>query len=936
MATIHTLLLVDGSSYLYRAYHAMAQLSAPDGAPTGALYGVLNMLRRLRSDYVHDYCAVVFDAKGKNFRHEMFPDYKATRPPMPDDLRPQAEALPDLVRLMGWPVLVIPQVEADDVIGTLAKMASEAGWNVVVSTGDKDMAQLVNERVTLVNTMSGETLDIEGVKEKFGVRPDQIRDYLALMGDKVDNVPGVEKCGPKTAVKWLEAYGSLAGVMEHAAEIKGKVGENLQAALPQLPLSYDLVTIKTDVDLHTELSDGLESLRRTSPKWSQLAVDFKRWGFRTWLKEAESRMHEAADGDLFGSDTIGEQAALDMETSSERLHEKAVAPEKLDYQAVITEAQFAALLDKLAQTDKIGIDTETTSLDAMNASLVGISIAFQAGEAVYIPVGHSLTAAPEQLDLQEVLGRLKPHLENPALKKIGQNLKYDQHVFANYGIALNGIAGDAMLASYIIESHLGHGLDELSERWLGLETITYESLCGKGAKQISFADVAIGQATEYAAQDADFALRLEAHLRAQMDAKQLEMYEKMELPVAQVLFEMERNGVQIDRAELARQSAELGTELMKLEQEAYAVAGQPFNLNSPKQLQEILFDKMGIPTKGLKKTAKGGISTNEAVLEQLAPDYPLPKIILQNRSLAKLKSTYTDKLPEMISPKDGRVHTTYAQAVAITGRLASNNPNLQNIPIRTAEGRRVRRAFTAPQGSVIVSADYSQIELRIMAHLSGDKTLIAAFQNGEDVHRRTAAEVFGIAPENVSSEQRRYAKTINFGLIYGMGQYGLAKSLGIDNISAKNFIDRYFARYPGVAEYMQRTKEQAAAQGYVETLFGRRLYLPDIHNKNANARAGAERAAINAPMQGTASDLIKRAMIDVSRWLSECEASPWDCLKSKLIMQVHDELVLEVPEAELDLVKEKLPQIMAKVDEGMLNVPLVAEVGVGMNWEEAH
>ena len=930
MATIHTLLLVDGSSYLYRAYHAMAQLTTPDGEPTGAMYGVLNMLRRLRADYVHDYCAVVFDAKGKNFRHEMFPDYKATRPPMPDDLRPQAEALPDLVRLMGWPVLVIPQVEADDVIGTLAAMAGEAGWNVVVSTGDKDMAQLVNDRVTLVNTMSGETLDIEGVKEKFGVRPDQIRDYLALMGDKVDNVPGVEKCGPKTAVKWLEAYGSLAGVMEHAAEIKGKVGENLQAALPQLPLSYDLVTIKTDVDLHTELSDGLESLRRTSPKWSQLAVDFKRWGFRTWLKEAESRMHEAADGDLFGSDTIGEQAALDMETSSERLPEKAVAPKKLDYQTVTTEAQFAALLDKLAQADKIGIDTETTSLDAMKASLVGISIAFQAGEAVYIPVGHSLTAAPEQLDLQDVLGRLKPHLENPALKKIGQNLKYDQHVFANYDIALNGIAGDAMLASYIIESHLGHGLDELSERWLGLETITYESLCGKGAKQIGFADVAIEQATEYAAQDADFALRLEAHLRAQMDVKQLEMYEKMELPVAQVLFEMERNGVQIDRAELARQSAELGAELMKLEQEAYAAAGQPFNLNSPKQLQEILFDKMGIPTKGLKKTAKGGISTNEAVLEQLAPDYPLPKIILQNRSLAKLKSTYTDKLPEMISPKDGRVHTTYAQAVAITGRLASNNPNLQNIPIRTAEGRRVRRAFTAPQGSVIVSADYSQIELRIMAHLSGDKTLIAAFQNGEDVHRRTAAEVFGIAPENVSSEQRRYAKTINFGLIYGMGQYGLAKSLGIDNISAKNFIDRYFARYPGVAEYMQRTKEQAAAQGFVETLFGRRLYLPDIRNKNANARAGAERAAINAPMQGTASDLIKRAMIDVSRWLVS------DDLKSNLIMQVHDELVLEVPEAELDLVKEKLPQIMAKVDEGMLNVPLVAEVGVGMNWEEAH
>lgn len=929
MSNRPTLLLVDGSSYLYRAYHAMAQLTAPDGAPTGALYGVLNMLRRLRSEYPHDYCAVVFDAKGKNFRHQMFEEYKATRPPMPDDLRPQAEALPDLVRLTGWPVLVIGQVEADDVIGTLAKQGAEHGLRVIVSTGDKDMAQLVDERVTLVNTMSGETLDIEGVKAKFGVRPDQIRDYLALMGDKVDNVPGVEKCGPKTAVKWLEAYGSLAGVMEHAAEIKGKVGENLRAALQRLPLSYDLVTIKTDVDLHTELSDGIESLRRTAPKWAQLVVDFKRWGFRTWLKEAESRMHEAADGDLFGSDSIGEQAALNAEVPSEKQPELAPTPEKLDYQAVTTEAQLAALLDKLSQADTIGIDTETTSLDAMNASLVGISIAFQAGEAIYIPVGHSLTAAPEQIDLQDVLGRLKPHLENPALKKIGQNLKYDQHVFANYGIALNGIAGDAMLASYIIESHLGHGLDELSERWLGLETITYESLCGKGAKQIGFADVAIGQATEYAAQDADFALRLEAHLRAQMDEKQLEMYEKMELPVAQVLFEMERNGVQIDRAELARQSAELGAELMKLEQEAYAAAGQPFNLNSPKQLQEILFDKMGIPTKGLKKTAKGGISTNEAVLEQLAPDYPLPKIILQNRSLAKLKSTYTDKLPEMISPKDGRVHTTYAQAVAITGRLASNNPNLQNIPIRTAEGRRVRRAFTAPQGSVIVSADYSQIELRIMAHLSGDKTLITAFQNGEDVHRRTAAEVFGIAPENVSSEQRRYAKTINFGLIYGMGQYGLAKSLGIDNISAKTFIDRYFARYPGVAEYMQRTKEQAAAQGFVETLFGRRLYLPDIRNKNANARAGAERAAINAPMQGTASDLIKRAMIDVRNCLS-------DGIGSKLVMQVHDELVLEVVETELDFVKEKLPQIMAKVDGGLLDVPLVAEVGVGENWEEAH
>ncbi|VEE06202.1 DNA polymerase I [Neisseria animalis] len=933
--TQQTLLLVDGSSYLYRAYHAMAPLTAPDGTPTGAVYGVLNMLRRLRADYPHDYCACVFDAKGKNFRHEMFPDYKATRPPMPDDLRPQAEMLPELVRLLGWPVLVVPDVEADDVIGTLARQGAENGLDVIVSTGDKDMAQLVDDKVILVNTMSGETLDIEGVKNKFGVRPDQIRDYLALMGDKVDNVPGVEKCGPKTAVKWLEAYGSLEGVMAHAGEIKGKVGENLQTALPQLPLSYDLVTIKTDLDLHGELPEGIDSLRRRTPKWTQLAVEFKRLNFRTWLKEAEERRHEAA-GDLFGGSHIGEQAALaDMPDNGqtlprENIIERPEPPATLNYQAITTEAQFAALLEKLAAAGQIGLDTETTSLDAMNAQLVGISIAFQAGEAVYVPLGHNPTAAPEQLDLQTALGRLKPYLESEKLKKTGQNLKYDQHVFANCNIALRGISGDAMLASYIVESHKGHGLDELAERWLGLDTITYESLCGKGAKQISFADVALEQAAGYACQDADFALRLEACLKAQMDDKQLEMYEQMELPVAQVLFEMERNGVHIDKAELAAQSRELGARILELEQQAYQAAGQPFNLNSPKQLQEILFDKMGIPTKGLKKTASGGISTNEAVLESLAHDYPLPKIILENRSLAKLKSTYTDKLPEMIHPATGRVHTNYAQAVAITGRLASNNPNLQNIPIRTFEGRRVRRAFTAPAGKTIVSADYSQIELRIMAHLSGDKTLIEAFKNGEDIHRRTAAEVFGLAPELVGSEQRRYAKTINFGLIYGMGQYGLAKSLGIDNLSAKNFIDRYFARYPGVAEYMQRTKEQAAQQGYVETLFGRRLYLPDIHSKNGNARAGAERAAINAPMQGTASDLIKRAMIDVRDWLRS------DGLASKLIMQVHDELVLEVVDSELDLVKEKLPQIMAEVDGGLLAVPLVAEVGNGENWEEAH
>ena len=921
-----TLLLVDGSSYVYRAYHAMAQLSAPDGTPTGAVYGVLNMLRKLRSEYVHNHCCCVFDAKGKNFRHDMFEDYKATRPPMPDDLRPQAEMLPDLVRLMGWPVLVIPSVEADDVIGTLAKQAEAEGWDVVISTGDKDMAQLVSEHVSLINTMNGEVLDIPGVQTKFGVRPDQIIDYLALMGDKVDNVPGVDKCGPKTAVKWLDAYGSLQGVIEHAAEIKGKVGEHLQAAIPRLPLSYELVTIKTDLDLHSELPEGLHSLHRQSPKWSQLVVDFKRLGFRSWLKDAEQRLHENTSEDLFQSLDIGEQAALaNAQPAALTL---APAPDTINYQLINTEAQLAELLTRLDAATAIGLDTETTSLDAMQAQLVGISMAFAPGDAVYIPLGHTLTAAPEQLDLDDVLGYLKPYLESDKLYKIGQNLKYDEHVLFNYGIKLNGISGDAMLASYIIESHLGHGLDELAERHLGLPTVSYESLCGKGAKQISFADVAIEDATRYASEDADFALRIEAHLKQYMDTKQLEMYQQLELPVAEILFIMERNGVLIDKQELAQQSHELGSELLQLEQQAYAIAGQPFNLNSPKQLQEILFDKMGIPTKGLKKTASGGVSTNEAVLEQLAPDYPLPSIILQNRSLAKLKSTYTDKLPAMINPKTGRVHTTYAQAVAITGRLASNNPNLQNIPIRTEQGRRVRRAFIAPAGSKIVSADYSQIELRIMAHLSGDKTLIDAFQNGEDVHRRTAAEVFGVQQENVNSEQRRYAKTINFGLIYGMGQYGLAKSLGIDNLSAKNFIDRYFARYPGVAEYMQRTKEQAAQQGYVDTIFGRRLYLPDINNKNGNARAGAERAAINAPMQGTASDLIKRAMIAVQNWLVA------DKLHSKLIMQVHDELVLEVPDAELDLVIKKLPEIMASV--GNLIVPLVAEVGVGAHWDEAH
>lgn len=918
-----TLLLVDGSSYLYRAFYALTHLTAPDGMPTNAIYGVLKMLNKLRDETPHDYCACVFDAKGKNFRHALSPDYKATRPPMPDNLRPQADKLPELVQLMGWKVLKINDVEADDVIGTLAVQAAAQGMNVIISTGDKDMAQLVNPQITLVNTMKNEILDTDGVLAKFGVYPSQIRDFLALMGDKVDNVAGVEKCGEKTAAKWLAEYGSLDEIMRHADEFKGKIGENLRAALSQLPLSYALVTIKTDVDLSAELPNGFNDLMRQSPNWAQLVPHFRALGFKTWLKEAENHV-SGSQNDLFAQ-TV--DLAKPHFRQPEIIHSIAEKPNTLNYQTIDTPAKLADLLAKLSTAQVIGLDTETHSLDPMLAKLVGISIAFQAGEAVYIPLAH--TFADAQLSTDDVLGSLKPFLENNHLGKIGQNLKYDQHVFKNHGIDLKGVVGDAMLASYIVESHLTHNLDDLAARWLAEKTTTYEDLCGKGAKQIPFADVSVADATAYACQDADFALRIERHLRGVMNPQQIEMYEKMELPVAQVLFQMERNGVQIDRAELAQQSAALGAELLQLEQQAFELAGQPFNLNSPKQLQEILFNKLGIPTKGLKKT-KTGISTDESVLEKLAEDYPLPKIILQNRSLAKLKSTYTDKLPEMINPQTGRVHTNYAQAVAITGRLASNNPNLQNIPIRTEQGRQVRRAFTAPNGYVIVSADYSQIELRIMAHLSGDETLQAAFQLGEDIHRRTAAEVFGTQPENITAEQRRYAKTINFGLIYGMGEFGLAKALGIDTMSAKMFIQRYFARYTGVAEYMTRTKEQAQSMGYVETLFGRKLSLPDIAANNAAARAAAERAAINAPMQGTASDLIKRAMIAVQNFLIS------GSLKSRLIMQVHDELVLQVHESELDLITQKLPEIMASVGEGVLNVPLLAEVGVGANWDDAH
>ncbi|SMF02811.1 DNA polymerase I [Pseudogulbenkiania subflava] len=921
-----TLLLIDGSSYLYRAFHAMPDLRSPEGQPTGAIYGMVNMLRRLEKEVRFDYSACVFDAKGKTFRDELYPDYKANRPSMPEELASQITAVHDVVQASGWPILVVDGVEADDVIGTLARQAEAAGMQVIVSTGDKDIAQLVTPAVTLVNTMTNETLDEAGVKEKFGVPPNRIIDYLTLIGDKVDNVPGVDKCGPKTAVKWLEQYGSLDAVMANAAAISGKVGDNLRAALDWLPKGRELITIKCDVPLDGEMPQGMATLlhrERDKPKLVEL---FTRFGFRSWLREVSDANGEApADAATMASANPGVNGEL---FGADEDDEAPVAAVERRYHTILTEAELEAWLAKLEAAPVVSLDTETTSLDQMEARLVGMSFSVTEGEAAYLPLAHHYAGVPEQLDLDATLARLKPWLENPARKKLGQNLKYDRHVLANHGIALAGVADDTLLASYVIESHLTHNMDDLARRHLGESTVSYEDICGKGAKQIGFAEVDIAVASNYAAEDADITLRLNRALAGKLEGRLASVYRDIELPVAEVLFAMERNGVLIDRQRLAEQSHQLGSQMLQLEQEAYQQAGQPFNLNSPKQLQEILFGKLGIDTKGVKKTPSGGFSTDESVLEQLALDHPLPKLILQYRGLAKLKSTYTDKLPSLIRPDTGRVHTNYAQAVAITGRLASSDPNLQNIPVRTAEGRRVREAFIAPPGHRIVSADYSQIELRIMAHLSDDANMLAAFASGEDIHKTTAAEVFGVTREQVTSEQRRAAKAINFGLIYGMSAFGLASQLDIERNAAQQYIDRYFMRFPGVADYMQRTREAAREQGYVETVFGRRLYLPEIRASNPGRRSGAERAAINAPMQGTAADLIKLAMIAVQRWLVA------EGLASKLIMQVHDELVLEVPAAELARVTERLPQIMAGVAE--LKVPLLAEVGAGESWEAAH
>ncbi|MBR7958460.1 DNA polymerase I [Burkholderia cenocepacia] len=907
-----TLLLVDGSSYLYRAYHAMPDLRGPGGEPTGALYGIINMLRRMRKEVSAEYSACVFDAKGKTFRDDLYADYKANRPSMPPDLALQVEPIHGAVRALGWPLLMVEGVEADDVIGTLAREAERHGMNVIVSTGDKDLAQLVTERVTLVNTMTNETLDRDGVIAKFGVPPERIIDYLALIGDTVDNVPGVEKCGPKTAVKWLTQYDTLDGVIEHAADIKGVVGDNLRRALDFLPLGRQLVTVDTSCDLTPHLESIEASLKSDGEARDLLRDIFARYGFKTWLREVDSAPAEGGGADA----PEGEPAPM-IATDVVR-----------EYDTIQTWEQFDAWFAKIDAAALTAFDTETTALDPMLARLVGLSFSVEPGKAAYLPVAHRGPDMPEQLPLDEVLARLKPWLESADRKKVGQHLKYDAQVLANYDIALNGIEHDTLLESYVVESHRTHDMDSLALRHLGVKTIKYEDVAGKGAKQIGFDEVALAQAAEYAAEDADITLQLHHALYPQVAREPgLErVYREIEMPVSLVLRKMERTGVLIDDARLHAQSTEIATRLIELEGEAYELAGGEFNLGSPKQIGQIFFEKLQLPV--VKKTPSGAPSTDEEVLQKLAEDYPLPKLLLEHRGLSKLKSTYTDKLPRMVNPTTGRVHTNYAQAVAVTGRLASNDPNLQNIPVRTAEGRRIREAFIASPGHRIVSADYSQIELRIMAHISGDASLLRAFSQGEDIHRATAAEVFGVTPLEVNSDQRRIAKVINFGLIYGMSAFGLASNLGITRDAAKLYIDRYFARYPGVAQYMEDTRATAKEKGYVETVFGRRLWLPEINGGNGPRRQAAERAAINAPMQGTAADLIKLSMIAVDDWLTR------DRLASRMIMQVHDELVLEVPEGELSLVREKLPEMMCGV--AKLKVPLVAEVGAGANWEEAH
>ena len=928
-----TLLLVDGSSYLYRAYHAMPDLRAVPGDPsspaTGAIRGMVNMLQALTKEpqtAQAAYAVCVFDASGPTFRDDWYPDYKANRSPMPDDLRSQIDPIHEVVRLLGWKVLSVPGVEADDVIATLAHIAAAQGVQTIVSSGDKDLSQLVNAHITIIDTMSGKRRDVAGVEQEFGVPPALMADYQALVGDAVDNVPGVAKVGPKTAVKWLQEFGSLDGLIAQAGSIKGVAGSNLREAIAsgQLALSRQLVTMKTDCDLSAYAPGlpDLTDLKKQELDTLNLRHFYDKYGFKGLARALEAPKKEAPSAsrdDLFSSFDSDDAASTEVAVAAQQ--------REVAYHCIQTQAQLDEWLAKIHTAELTAIDTETDSLNALQAQLIGISLSVQPGEAAYIPLGHEGLDAVQQLALADVLAQLQPWLEDASKPKLGQHVKYDQHVLANHGITVRGYQHDTMLQSYVLEVHRPHGLESLALRHTGRTGLSYEDLCGKGKNQIPFAQVPLDKACAYACEDADQTLDVHRVLWPQIQAQPglLHIY-ALEMATSEALLRMERNGVAIDAQELARQSNDLGTRIVALEQAAYELAGQPFNLSSPKQLGEIFFDKLGMPV--VKKTPTGGRSTDEEVLEKLADDYPLPAKILEHRSLSKLKNTYTDKLAHMALPRTGRVHTHYAQAVAVTGRLSSNEPNLQNIPVRTPEGRRIRQAFIAPPGRVIASADYSQIELRIMAHLSGDEALLNAFHQGLDVHRATAAEVFGVALDQVSSEQRRFAKVINFGLIYGMSSYGLAKNLGIDNQAAAAYIDRYFQRYPGVKRYMDDTVALAHAQGYVQTVFGRRLYLPDINGGNGPRKKAAERAAINAPMQGTAADLIKKAMVAVQNRLDAAQP------EVLLIMQVHDELVFELPADKADWLRQEVPALMAGV--AQLTVPLLAEVGVGANWEQAH
>ena len=918
MAKSDKLWLVDGSSYLYRAFYALPPLSSSSGEPTGAVLGVLNMLNRIFKEDDPQLIAVVFDAPGRTFRDELFEEYKAHRPPMPDELRAQIAPLIEAIPALGLPMLRIAGVEADDVIGTLAERAASQGLSVVISTGDKDMAQLVNDKITLVNTMFDTKLDRAGVKAKFDVFPEQIVDYLALVGDSADNIPGVPKVGPKTAAKWLNEYGSLDEIIKHASDIQGKVGESLRESLETLELSRKLATIKRDVNLDLAPAE----LKRKPPDIEALTPLYRRLELNSLLKQLGAAPAPQAAG---GRDTASERV------SSGGASEPASRPPApaRNYETIVTAEQLKRWLEKLQNAELFAFDTETTSLDYMQAEIVGVSFCIEPGIAAYLPLAHDYPGAPDQLDRKKTLAKLKPLLEDAGRPKVGHHLKYDAHVLANHGIALAGMRYDSMLESYVLNSTVTrHDMDSCAKHYLGIDTIKYEDVAGKGAKQITFNQVALEQASDYAAEDADVTLQLHRVLHGELSKLPplLKLYEEIERPLVPVLLDMEHYGTLVDRNLLRIQSGELAKRLAELEADAHKSAGQPFNLDSPKQLQEILFNKLGLPA--MRKTRTGQPSTAEDVLEELADKYLLPRIILEYRGLAKLRSTYTEKLPEQIDEKTGRVHTSYHQAVAVTGRLSSSDPNLQNIPIRTPEGRRIRQAFIAPKGHVLLAADYSQIELRIMAHLSGDESLRCAFAAEGDIHRATAAEVFAVEAGAVTADQRRAAKAINFGLIYGMSAFGLARQLGIERHAAQEYVGRYFGRYPGVREYMERTRALARSQGYVETVFGRRLYLPDINSRDRQAQQYAERSAINAPMQGTAADIIKRAMIRVHAWLAA------KSVPAKLVMQVHDELVLEVAESAIEKVRREVASIMSGAAD--LSVPLKVDTGTGKNWDEAH